>query len=403
MPGTNPKLRNDLTIGPVQQNGQTVLVVQDTLGIIENPLCLTEIAGLLLSLADGTRSVGEIQSVFRQLTGGRIPEDFVSKHIEEMERLMLLESQTYHARKRELVESFLGTDLREPSHAMVGYQEDPEALGEWIEGILEEYGGPKVQDEKVPRVLVAPHIDFRVNTSLYASTYRRIRNRAYDRVVLMGTGHSISEGVYSPTKKDFQTPFGITKTDRGAIERLEACSNGITSPDDFPHRKEHALEFQLIFLQHLLGHDGFEIVPVLCGSVHPLLTKVARLREAPEVRPFLEALREIVAADDRRTLVVAGIDFSHIGLRFSHPAPATEILEEARRHDRDLIESFTRGDAESFWRFEAQSGGRFNVCGFSTLATILEVVEPLEGRCLAYEVWDDAPTGSAVTFASIVV
>ena len=64
--------------------------------------------------------------------------------------------------------------------------------------------------------------------------------------------------------------------------------------------------------------------------------------------------------------MVAGVDFSHIGLRFSHPVAAVEMLEETRRHDRDLMEAFSRGDADTFWKREAATGGKFNVCGFST-------------------------------------
>ena len=402
MPQGNPKFRVDLNVNPVQHDGRSAIVVQDPFGIMEDSLCLTEVAGLLLSMADGTRTIDEIQAIFRNLAGAGIPDDFVRRHIEEMGRLMLLEDDEYLCRKREIIEGFTKANTREPSHADNGYMGDPEALGEWIDGILQEMGQPAAERAEPPRVVVAPHIDFRVNTSLYASSYRRIRNQTYDRIVLLGTGHSILEGVYCPSSKDFKTPLGTTKNDCGATEKLISIRNGITAPDDFPHRDEHALEFQLIFLQHLFGVDGFEIVPILCGSVHELMNRVSRLGEVPNAMAFIDAVRSILEERDRKTLVVAGVDLSHVGLRFSHPVPASEMLEDTHRHDRDLIEAFTKGEAETFWAREANTNGEFNVCGFSSLATILEMFDPFEAECLAYDVWDDSPTGSAVSFASIV-
>jgi MEMO1 family protein len=403
MPQAKPKFRADLNVNPIQHDGHSAFLIQDPLGIVEEPICLTEVAGLLLSMVDGTRTIDEIQDVFRNLLGTGIPDGFVQRHVVEMGNLLLLEDDRYLRRKREITEGFTKAAVREPSHAEGGYLADPEALGEWIDGVLEEMGQPSPETTEPPRVLVAPHIDFRVNTSLYASSYRRIRDRSYDRVILMGTGHSILEGAFCPSLKDFKTPLGTTKNDRGATEKLMSVQNGVTAPDDFPHRTEHALEFQLIFLQRLLGVDGFEIVPLLCGSVQHLLSRISRLKEDPEAWAFIEAVRGILEEGDRKTLVVAGVDLSHVGLRFSHPVPASEMLEDTRRHDRDLIDAFTRGEVETFWAREANTNGGFNVCGFSSLATILELFEPFEGECLAYDVWDDSPTGSAVSFASLVV
>jgi AmmeMemoRadiSam system protein B len=132
----------------------------------------------------------------------------------------------------------------------------------------------------------------------------------------MGTGHSILEGIYCLSNKDFSTPLGTTRNDRGAYEKLLAAADGAAAPNDFPHRKEHALEFQLIFLQRLLGAESF-------GWSHPrgtqhLTTKLPGFAREVGFSVY-EALHEVIYEDGRRTLVVAGVDFSHIGSRFSHP------------------------------------------------------------------------------------
>ncbi|MCA9433142.1 MAG: AmmeMemoRadiSam system protein B, partial [Candidatus Omnitrophica bacterium] len=395
-----PKVRTDLTVNPIEQDGQRILLIEDPLGIIAEPLAVTEVGGLILSLLDGERTAEDIEGYFGEVVRGEVPTGFVAEQIQQIASLGLLEDEDYHLKREEVLGTYKASTSRPPSHAGSAYVEDRDLLTSWMEEIL----GPSEdtsQSITAPRILVAPHIDFRVNTHTYASAYKRIRGCEYDRVVLMGTGHSILEGVYSPTAKNFSTPLGETPTDRAAIEALLSTDHGVVGSHDFPHKSEHALEFQLIFLQHLLGPGNFELVPILSGSVHAWLQSHQRLGQVEAVQSFLESLREIIQAPDRKTLVVAGVDFSHVGLRFSHPVPAAAMLEETRKHDRQLIDAFNAWDVESFWGTEAESQGRFNVCGFSTLSTLMEAMEPVETECLSYEVWDDTPTGSAVTFAAI--
>lgn len=401
MPRHYPKVRSDLEFSQIRQDGQSILVIQDPLDILKEPVCVTEFASLLLSLADGSRSLDEIQSLVVQATRSRAPDGFLSKHIKELETLGLLETEEYRRRKREVIERFLEAKVRPPSHADGTYPADREELAKWIDCVLDEGQDESPGSGPPPQVLVAPHIDFRVNTQVYAKAYGQLKGHAFDRVVLLGTGHSVVDGIYCPSRKRFETPLGETPSDLRALDRLFASGDGILAPDDFPHRKEHALEFQIIFLQRLLGAGDFEVIPILCGSMSHWVERYTRLGKAPEVQPFLAALRDIIGERGRRTLVVAGVDFSHIGLRFSHPCAASLMIEETKRHDHDLIEAFSRWDAKGFWETEYLSRGRFNVCGFSTLSTILETVEAPSGRCLAYDIWDDSPTGSAVTFAAL--
>ena len=99
MKETRPKVRQDLSLNPIVHDGQNMIVVQDPLGIIDKPLCLTEIASLLLSLMDGTRTIPEIQAVFVRVAGGNVPADFASSHAEELDKIGLLENETYQKRE----------------------------------------------------------------------------------------------------------------------------------------------------------------------------------------------------------------------------------------------------------------------------------------------------------------
>lgn len=400
MTPTRPIARTDLEFAQTVHEGKRILVVQDPLGISKEPICLSEFGALLLSLLDGLRDLDEIAEFLSGIRGGSLPEGLLQESIAEFAAMGLLLGPEYEARREAVVGGFLRSGVRPPAHQGQAYPEEPELLSAWLESVV---GTSAPRSSRPPRIIVAPHIDFRVNTGAYASAYGTLRGCSYDRVVLLGTGHSIHEGLYCPTRKNYVTPLGETRTDSEAVAKLLAAGNGVLSPDDWPHRTEHALEFQVLFLQHVLGVTNFELVPVLCGSMADLLDSTTRLRDWKPVEPFLDALRSIIEDPGKRTLVVAGVDFSHVGLRFSHDVPAKELLEQTKRHDRELMDRFLAGDAEGFWACESKSAGQFNVCGFSSLSTLLECLQWGQGEQLDYQIWDDSPTGSAVSFAALTV
>jgi hypothetical protein len=117
---------------------------------------------------------------------------------------------------------------------------------------------------------------------------------------------------------------------------------------------------------------------------------------------FLAALKELIGDWNEDTLVVAGVDFSHIGPKFGHSQRAASLLFEAKRHDKLLIEACTKDDVEAFWAELRRVKDYYNVCGFSSLACLLEILPQTQGTLLDYEFWHEEPTQSAVSFAAIV-
>ena len=77
------------------------------------------------------------------------------------------------------------------------------------------------------------HIDIDVGQKAYAHAYGTLGRAAPDRVVVLGTGHQLQEGLFSLTDKDFETPLGITRGDSNAVKRLERAGEGIVAENDF--------------------------------------------------------------------------------------------------------------------------------------------------------------------------
>jgi AmmeMemoRadiSam system protein B len=203
------------------------------------------------------------------------------------------------------------------------------------------------------------------------------------------------------TEKDFETPLGGVKNDRKGVKKLWDAGREIVSENDFAHRAEHSVEFQIIFLQHLLPEDSFTIVPILCGPLIPSLSGYSRSAYMETAGPFLKVLSGLLSHGDHDTLVVAGVDFSHIGPKFGHNMPATHLQSQSEMHDQTLLRAFSNMQTDVFWEESVRVKDQFNVCGFSAMACLMEVLPPCRGQILDYEIWHEQPTRSAVSFAAV--
>ncbi|MBW2616988.1 MAG: AmmeMemoRadiSam system protein B, partial [Deltaproteobacteria bacterium] len=66
------------------------------------------------------------------------------------------------------------------------------------------------------------------------------------------------------------------------------------------------------------------------------------------------------------------------------------------------LKAVSEGEADEFWKESLRVGDQFNVCGFSVMACLMEVIPPSRGRVLNYQCWHEEATRSAVSFAAVV-
>lgn len=398
-----PRLRKDIDIIPTVYRGENVFLVRDSLGFIPKPVLLRGEALQIIGLIDGKRDIREIQlELMRRKGRVFIRLEDVAGMLDELDAAFLMDSENYRQEKAKIIRDYSQQPVRHPILAGKAYPEKPEDLALYIESILKIDGEASegLEGEKV-LALVSPHIDLEVGKKIYAKAYRSVRKSTPKKVLLLGTGHSLQESYFSLTMKDFLTPWGRIETDRVWVDRLKknSCPD-IVAPSDIHHRNEHALEFQLLFLHHLFG-GGFTLVPILCGSFHGILQEVSCPMEIPGMDGFLFGLKHFIEAEKKSLLIVAGVDFSHIGPKFGHRRAASSILLEAKEHDRSLLEKICEADVEGFWNAVKNVNNIYNVCGFSALALLLELLAGRKGRLLGYDFWREEPTQSAVSFAAL--
>ncbi|MCJ7596570.1 MAG: AmmeMemoRadiSam system protein B [Desulfobacterales bacterium] len=399
---TAPAIRKDLELIPIQHGGKQLILIRDHLGLVREGKAIEVPLYHFMTLLDGTRDLRDLQTVLMREGGGvLVGSDEVRRLLTQLDQSFLLDSDRFKKARDQIVGAFVSRPVRPPSHSGHAYPDNPSALKERLDNILASHP-PLPEPEGEIVAFVAPHIDLSVGGKVYSSAYQLLKYVAPSKVVLLGVGHQMMNDLFCLTEKDFETPLGVVKADKTLIRRLCEAGGDVVAADDFAHRSEHSIEFQVLFLQHQLAGLPFTIVPILCGSFQTRLREYSREAYLSMAGPFLRALKEILNEEDHKTLVVAGVDFSHVGPKFGHGMPARHMTGRSEVHDRNLLGHLARLDADQFWGESTKEKDQYNVCGFSALACLMEVLPPCRGQMLEYQTWHEEATRSAVSFAAMV-
>lgn len=395
-------MRRDLEFFPIRYEGEQLVLIKDHLGLVQEGKAVPLPLFQLMALFDGTRSLIDIQTLLMRQTGGVLVEsEEIKAVLARLDDSFFLDSERFRNAKAKIVADFAREPLRICSHSGSGYPARADELRTRLHEILSSISqGPEQKGEI--KAIIAPHIDLTVGKKGYANAYNCLKGARPSRIIILGVGHKLADRLFCLTEKDFQTPLGVVRSDKSAVQRLRSIGPEIISKDDFAHRSEHSIEFQLLFLQHLFPENTFKIVPILCGSAQSCVPQYRRSSYLESAGAFTDLMRTLLEEENERTLLIAGVDFSHIGPKFGHDLPASHLEQEAKTHDRNLLEALCSMDAEGFWNESAGVGDRYNVCGFSALACLLEALPPSKGEVLGYECRHEEQTRSAVSFASVV-
>ncbi|WP_437581275.1 AmmeMemoRadiSam system protein B [Sorangium sp. So ce887] len=418
MSSLRPKLRALEVIVIQDERHGRALMLRDTEGIAPSTVVVPAASSAVLARFDGRRSVDEIARDVSRSTGQQVDAAHVAQLADELERAWMLDSPRFHARRRTVVRSFDASPIRMAAHAGGAYHGDRLRLADFIErqclrGARPQGGATRAAAAQgAPKRMVglcAPHMDLWRAAAGYGHAYAALEQalaapglEKVDIFVLLGTSHAPMRRPYAVCEKTFATPLGPLDPDREMIAELAAASRFDVHEDQYLHKNEHSIEFQAVFVRHLLGDRAASIVPILCG----LSECQARRRDPAQddgAESFLTSLRDALARRPGRVLVIAGADLAHVGPRFGDPAPLGERQRMALR-DRDLasIERATSVDPPSFFADVAEDLGTRRVCGLGPIYTLLRALPPSSrGELLNYEQCIDPEEGSIVSHTSL--
>lgn len=392
-------MRRDLDFIQVQQGNQQMILIKDHLGLVKEGQAIAPHLYQFMALLDGTKSVRDLQmELMRQRGGVLVGSDEVHRLLARLDEFYLLDSDNFKLAREKIAADFAAQKVRPCSFCGRSYPQEQSELKKRLDEILASEPIPPKPEGRIT-ALVAPHIDLSIGTEVYASAYQQLKHAAPTRILLLGTGHRLMDDLFCISDKDFETPLGVVKNEPDLIQELRESGKDVVAGDDFAHRSEHSIEFQVVFLQHLLESELFTIIPVLCGAIVPRLPSYEKNMYLEKAGNFLQKLKKVI---DQDTLVLAGVDFCHIGLKFGHDMPADYMENMAMTHDQQLLKHLSHMDTDHFWQESANVQDRFNVCGFPALACMLEVMPPSKGEVLNYNMRHEKPTQSAVSFAAVV-
>ena len=404
-----PKLRA-VEIFPAKMDGQDVICFRDPMKITGNIVFLPKQALPIISMFDGKNSLRDIQTAYMRAYGELIYSDQIMEVASGLDEHYLLDNEHFHSYHQKLQSDFVNAPIRKASVAGNGYDADPEALRALLDGFFCLEGGPGLPDQKndAPSGLkgfVAPHIDFMRGGPCYAWTYKEVAEKsAEDVYVLLGTSHMPMERSFALCNKGFETPFGVLPADVPIMERLEHTLGEQFFADQFLHRDEHSLEFQVVYLSYLFtGQRSISIIPILCGSFHEIIHRGGTPADVNEITTFIDALRTAIADDDRSVCVVAGADLAHVGPQFGDRhsvTPAT--MEKLKAQDLSMLDFVVKGDEEAFFRSIMLESDKRRICGLPPIYALLRLLQDqVQGNLLNYSQWRDPEGNGAVTFAGI--
>ena len=406
-----PKIRG-VEAFPVEQQGQTFILLRDPTGIAPEPILIGMGAYFLVAQMDGSNERLDLQAAFARRFGEIIPSEQIQQLIDALDNAYLLESTRYAERVRAVAEEFARNPQRPAALAGLAYERDPVQLRQEIAAYFRRPGAPGEiptprSDATALSGLISPHIDPRRGGAAYAHAYAEVLTRERpDLVVILGTAHyGLGPQLFTATRKDYATPLGIVRTDRDFVQRLAGrYKDGDLFGQELLHRNEHSIEFQALFLAWALGTMGYHVVPILVGSFQEMVLSGETPAYDARVSGFLEALRAELDAESRRVLILAGVDFAHVGRKFGDSFSADEnIARWVKQEDLALIENIKRGDPDGFFADITKDRDARKICGLSPMYMQLELLRDHPARLLMHDIAMEPQSESAVSFASLAI
>ena len=400
-----PRLRQ-VEAFPATVRGQDVLCLRDPMHYSDMVVSVPPQTAAILELFDGRHSLQDIQEAISRRFGMLLAREQLLEVVRSLDECLLLESPHFAGHRDAVERAFRQAPHRPARLAGMSYPAEPDTLRRELDGYFGAAEGPgdTPPSPAAARLsgLVVPHIDFPRGGPCYAWGYRELAGSPpVDRCVILGTVHVPIAQPFALTRKDFETPLGPVEADQEFLDALLARVGPGYLADEFAHRGEHSIEFQAVFLRHVIpAGRPVRIVPVLCGSFHQQVEARCAPKQGDRTEAFLGALRDTMAAVGGRTLVLASADLAHVGPQFGDPQPLTPgQLRELEAADRRMLSSAEAGDAEGFFQAVAADGDRRHICGLPPIYAALRILGGHPGRLLRYGQGPD-PNGT-VTFAAL--
>ncbi len=398
-----PRLRSSLDVFPSPDPEQPGLLLRDPLNYTEDILIIPPIYIRALQMLDGKHTESEVQTQLTQVMGRPFPLHPLHEFLGVLQQSGFLETAEFDEMRSQKQAAFAALPTRAPAHAGAAYPLDAFELRATLDSYLMTIVPPNPQ----PLIgIAAPHVSPEGGVQCYAAAYNRLRGLKDQlrgkTIVILGTSHYGEPDKFGLTRKPFQTPYGTIQTDTELVDWLFQRAGDAINIEDYCHSVEHSIEFQALFLRHVLG-TNFKILPILCGSFLQSFLSGKPPEETEQNRRFFAALAEMAELHKDRLFWVLGIDLAHIGQRYGDAIEARAeqgFMQEVRTQDLARLRHVCEGDSGNLLEMVLPNYDELKWCGFTPIYTFMQAVKNVRGNVMLYDQWNIDPA-SVVSFTAL--
>ena len=400
-PAQYPILRN-LQFSPIKQGEDQLIVLWDPSGLSKEKLVLPLNFFFIVQHFDGEHSIQDIGAMYLKRFGEFLLPSKVEQLVTDLEQKLFLEGQRTEAARQRAQVDYRQQPTRPAAFAGRSYEADGAKLKKQIDGFFTSSEGPDLKPSEhqgqLIKGLVVPTYDVKQAGAVYAWAYKELQEAQQpDVYVIIGTAHAGLANLFAVTDKDFETPLGVVQVDQPLVTHLKAMAPEFFE-EDIAHQPEHAIEFQLPFLQTSVG-KAFTIVPILSSfSALSLNDSAVRI----SVDRFLGALREAIAVSGKTVCVIAAGELAHLGMRYGDSAPPTDFsFHRAMQRDLEMLKQVEELNPDGFAQYIQKEQDQRRISGFSPIYSVLRLIQAEKGQVLRYDRGITDQYNSTVTYASL--
>lgn len=396
-----PVLRN-LQFSPIKQEEDQLIVLWDPSGLSKEKLVLPLNFFFIVQHFDGEHSLQEIGVLYLKRFGEFLLPSKVEQLVVDLEQKLFLEGPRAETARQQAQINYRQQPARPAVFAGRSYEADSAKLRKQIDGFFTSGEGPDFKPSesrgKLIKGLVVPTYELKQAGPVYAWGYKELQEAHQpDIYVLIGTAHAGLENFFAVTDKDFETPLGMVHVDRAIMDQLKGMAPEYFE-EDIAHQSEHAIEFQLPFLQTTIGKP-FTIVPIL-SSFSALSLNDPTVRNS--VDRFLSALKDVIVASGKVVCVIAAGELAHLGLRYGDSDPPTDFsFHRSMQRDLEMLKPVEELKPEEFAGFIQKENDQRRISGFSPIYSLLRLIQAEKGQVLRYDRGITDQYNSTVTYASL--
>ena len=389
LPQFLPRLRADLDVMPSPSPEHPGLLLRDPFHYTDAILVIPPALVPALGYLDGEKSGRELSDFLSRRLGAEVPAELLAHVIGTLQSQGFLETEEFYRMRQARQEEFRNLAERPAMHAGAAYPDHPGALREQFDGYFRSAPGRASEDGIIG--VAAPHLSPSGGWQSYAAAYAQLHAMGEERTyVVLGTSHYGPPERFGLTRKPFLTPYGTLPVDTGLVDWIASRAGDGIVMEDYCHSIEHSIEFQCVFLQHVLG-SSVRILPILCGSLLESLITGKAPESNPAVGRVFDTLAELAEREGSRLFWVLGVDLAHIGRRYGDSFDVQSEqgrMKRIRERDLERLNHYCRGEAGAFFDLVKPNQDELRWCGYAPMYTFLKAVPEARGSILNYEQWN---------------